>query len=399
MAYAPQALQILSGCLSAPLPRAQEQVLDAFTSWLKLTGGVGLTGPMLMQSPLVRWVAYWLAGVAALETSRTPPAGAAVPLPSLSAGSAWPGLRGWPAPPDRAAGAGCWRRAALEGLRSADTFFSAVDAVVELIYCTSQRGRPKDDMAPLVQLIVPEVMALKPRWGDGGCGRQAGVGLGLLGLGGVGALTMAKCSKELCPLLILIAMPHSPGRRFHVCLQQALAERNGTSGVPEGEHDDSEEDAKGMARLFAEVGEAYTGLIAEGGPQVGGALGRAALLAGGWVMGGAKARPASRHGRGGRCTPRRLAACPARVVCPFPPTPHPRTVTHQRPPPRQVSAPVEALLDVASHPDDSICSMSFNFWHRLSRALTIGLHPEPLGAPPGSGARRRGMLVPHPRGH
>lgn len=38
-----------------------------------------------------------------------------------------------------------------------------MDAVVELIYCTSHRGRPKDDMAPLVQLIVPEVMALKPR--------------------------------------------------------------------------------------------------------------------------------------------------------------------------------------------------------------------------------------------
>ena len=54
-------------------------------------------------------------------------------------------------------------RAALEGLRSSDTFFSAVDAVVELIYCTSQRGRPKEDMAPLVQLIVAEVMALKPR--------------------------------------------------------------------------------------------------------------------------------------------------------------------------------------------------------------------------------------------
>ena len=30
----------------------------------------------------------------------------------------------------------------------------------------------------------------------------------------------------------------------------------------------SEEDAKGMARLFAEVGEAYTALIVEGGPQV-----------------------------------------------------------------------------------------------------------------------------------
>lgn len=53
--------------------------------------------------------------------------------------------------------------------------------------------------------------------------------------------------------------------------------------------------------------------------------------------------------------------------------------------PCQVSGPVEALLDVASHPDDSICSISFNFWHRLSRALTIGLHPEPLGGWCGAG--------------
>ena len=53
-----------------------------------------------------------------------------------------------------------------------------------------------------------------------------------------------------------------------MCLQQALAERNG-SHAPEGDHGDDGEDAKGMARLFAEVGEAYTGLIAEGGPQVG----------------------------------------------------------------------------------------------------------------------------------
>ncbi len=34
------------------------------------------------------------------------------------------------------------------------------------------------------------------------------------------------------------------------------------------------------------------------------------------------------------------------------------------------AAPVEALLQVASHPDDAICSMSFNFWHRLSIHLT-----------------------------
>lgn len=52
-----QALQILASCLSTPLPRAREQALEAFTSWLKLTGGMGLSGPMLMQSPLVRCAA------------------------------------------------------------------------------------------------------------------------------------------------------------------------------------------------------------------------------------------------------------------------------------------------------------------------------------------------------
>ena len=31
--------------------------------------------------------------------------------------------------------------------------------------------------------------------------------------------------------------------------------------------------------------------------------------------------------------------------------------------------PVEALLEVAGHPDDGICSMSFDFWHRLGRQL------------------------------
>lgn len=226
VAYTPQALQILSTCLPAPGPRTKEQVLEAFTSWLKLTGGQVLDGPGLTGSPLVR--------------------------------------------------------AALEGLRAADAFFPATEAVVELIYCTSRRGRPKDEMAQLVQLIVPEVMALRPR--------------------------------------------------FHICLQQALAERAGheyTGGG--GEHEDSEETAKGMARLFAEVGEAYTGLIATGAPEV--------------------------------------------------------------------IPPVEALLDVASHPDDSICSMSFNFWHRLGRALTVGLHPEPLESEEGpladeERARRVAIFTP-----
>jgi hypothetical protein len=54
LACAPQALQVLAACLGAPLPRVREQVLDAFTSWLKLTGGANLGGAALMQSPLVR---------------------------------------------------------------------------------------------------------------------------------------------------------------------------------------------------------------------------------------------------------------------------------------------------------------------------------------------------------
>lgn len=32
--------------------------------------------------------------------------------------------------------------------------------------------------------------------------------------------------------------------------------------------------------------------------------------------------------------------------------------------------PVEALLEVAGHPDADICAISFNFWHRLARSLS-----------------------------
>lgn len=172
LAYAPQALQILASCLAAPLPRAREQALDAFTAWLKLTGGVGLTGPMLMQSPLVRCAhAEWqlvgaVGGLArrlqgASLQPRPCPAGRGG-RPPAAPRHRWP-LAARAKPHAALARPRARRRAALEGLRSPDTFFPAVDASVELIYCTSSRGRPKDDMAPLVQAIVPEVMALKPR--------------------------------------------------------------------------------------------------------------------------------------------------------------------------------------------------------------------------------------------
>ena len=37
--------------------------------------------------------------------------------------------------------------------------------------------------------------------------------------------------------------------------------------------------------------------------------------------------------------------------------------------------PVEALLEVAAFPDDGICAMTFNFWHRLSCDLTSSFSP------------------------
>jgi hypothetical protein len=37
----------------------------------------------------------------------------------------------------------------------------------------------------------------------------------------------------------------------------------------------------------------------------------------------------------------------------------------------QVLPPVEALLDVTAHPEHDIFSMSFGFWHKLSRQLNM----------------------------
>jgi transportin-3 len=51
--------------------------------------------------------------------------------------------------------------------------------------------------------------------------------------------------------------------RFVKATQQARAAAQGDHAADEEEEDD-EETAKGMARLFAEVGEAYTSLVATG---------------------------------------------------------------------------------------------------------------------------------------
>ena len=47
--------------------------------------------------------------------------------------------------------------AALEGLASESAFDEAVDATVELVYCTSLGGQPEPSMLPVVSIIVPSV--------------------------------------------------------------------------------------------------------------------------------------------------------------------------------------------------------------------------------------------------
>ena len=49
--------------------------------------------------------------------------------------------------------------AALEGLASETAFDEAVDATVELVYCTSAGGQPEPSMLPVVSIIVPSVSA------------------------------------------------------------------------------------------------------------------------------------------------------------------------------------------------------------------------------------------------
>ena len=83
--------------------QATGPVLHAFASWLRLSAGAGLDGPALANHPLTK--------------------------------------------------------AAIEGLKSTDTFEDASDAVCELVLCTSSKGQPEPQMMPLVQLLVPAVSA------------------------------------------------------------------------------------------------------------------------------------------------------------------------------------------------------------------------------------------------
>ncbi|GJP44351.1 hypothetical protein CLOM_g3730 [Closterium sp. NIES-68] len=104
---------------------------------------------------------------------------------------------------------------ALEGLQSADMFEPSVEAVCELIRF-SVSGGPAALAAnmPLVQLLVPRIMALLPR--------------------------------------------------FSAALKVVQAQQQGQT---DAEPDEDEDTMKAMARLFAEIGEAYVDLIASGSPE------------------------------------------------------------------------------------------------------------------------------------
>ncbi|KAL3676845.1 hypothetical protein R1sor_026793 [Riccia sorocarpa] len=155
------AFSLLTSCLRDGAPQLREQVLRAFAAWMRLS--YGISAATLATHPLVA--------------------------------------------------------ASLSGLDSEETFDAAVDAALELIRYTVS-GNPVDLAAhmSLVQVIVPKIMALKPRFGA--------------------AVKAAVAEKQA---------------------QQVIGEANGYDGEEE-----DEETVKGMAYLFAEMGESYVELIATG---------------------------------------------------------------------------------------------------------------------------------------
>ncbi|GFR52886.1 hypothetical protein Agub_g15518, partial [Astrephomene gubernaculifera] len=241
------AFEILTSCLSQPGERTRTQVLEAFGSWLKLNEGAPL--------PAIAAAAAAAAGGAAVAVSGEDAAAVLARHPLVAS--------------------------ALEGLQgSGETFHAAVDAICEVIWTTVDFSSPAQ---------AEPSSAGSPTGGGGG------------GNGPAGPPALSSAALPLVQAIVPAIM--GLRGRFAVAARRREAEtgRGGNSGGGEGEFDDDEDSAKGMARLFCEVGEAYLALIVTAVAEV--------------------------------------------------------------------RAPVEALLEVAAYPDFGICSMSFNFWHRLSRQL------------------------------
>ncbi|CAI5959333.1 unnamed protein product [Closterium sp. NIES-65] len=187
VACAPDVLTLLAACHAAHPsdPATIEAALHAFTAWLRFSNGL-LAVPTGFPNALCSHVTHQAA--------------ASPLMPHLSAAT----LMAHPLVP-----------VALEGLQSADMFEPSVEAVCELIRF-SVSGGPAALAAnmQLVQLIVPRIMALLPR--------------------------------------------------FSAALKVVQAHQQGQT---DAEPEEDEDTMKAMARLFAEIGEAYVDLIASGSPE------------------------------------------------------------------------------------------------------------------------------------
>lgn len=161
VAALPEALELLWYVCERNRLTFHEQVLEAFAAWLRLTGNK--TQPVLLQQCRLVQVA-------------------------------------------------------LDGLQREESFFAAVDAIIEVIYCSSEKGRPKAGLEHVVQTLVSHVMGLLPQ--------------------------------------------------LHICTEQAVEEDSHKVSDEAPLFGDYEERAKALARLFAEIGEAYADLICEANAQV-----------------------------------------------------------------------------------------------------------------------------------
>ena len=185
--------------------------------------------------------------------------------------------------------------ATLRALGDSEAFGAAVDAVMELVAkCCSGgvgpnggggggfSGVPDPAAAPLVSVLLPAIMGLRPRFVV--ASRRAAAAFEGLGddVDDGGESREKRCGSE--------AAGGSP---------------RGAGASAAADFDDDGDAAAGMARLFAEVGEAFVEAIA-----------------------------ASDAGDSG------------------------------------ARAPLEALLEVAEHPDERVAGSGLVFWHRLAKCVT-----------------------------
>ena len=203
-----EALEVLGQCLVAPGDRTREYTLEAFGAWIWMSGGYGFNGTELASHPLTD--------------------------------------------------------AALHGLHDVTTFVTAAQCLSELVWVTSYQGAPDESMMPLAQKIIPEIMKLRPRfrvcarrvWQEEREHERERSSSSSNRNGAMGTHAEASAS----------AASSHDGRPPHHHHHHHHHHHYGPDTPHDGSEsfDDDEETVMKMATLFADVGEAYVGLIARG---------------------------------------------------------------------------------------------------------------------------------------